>query len=96
MTNQQLNSNVNFDAVMDLPVMAYVQLGDLLTSNEEMSRVGLGFVLESRNQVQNGIQLKIGDSVVAMGELVTSEEENGVSYGLRITRVLCAAERAKA
>jgi flagellar motor switch protein FliN/FliY len=91
MTNQDSQRNPELETIMDLPVSAHIELGQCITTVGAISTLGEGGLVETQNAAGESLRLKIGDSVVALGEIVITEE----GYGFRITRVLSAAERAK-
>ncbi|MBM4230269.1 MAG: hypothetical protein FJ184_05890 [Gammaproteobacteria bacterium] len=91
MTNQDFQRSPELESIMDLPVSAYIELGQCITTVSAISTLGEGELVETQNAAGDSLRLKIGESVVALGEIVITEE----GYGFRITRVLSAAERAK-
>ena len=91
MTNQAFQPSLELESIMDLPVSAYIELGQCITTANAISTLGEGGLIETQNAAGDSLRLKIGESVVALGEIVITEE----GEGFRITRVLSAAERAK-
>ena len=68
----------------DIPVSVAVELGKAEMSLKEILELAEGSIVELNRLAGEPLDLKVGDQLVAQGEVVAV----GDNYGLRITQVL--------
>ena len=82
-----------FDAALlkNIPVTISVEVGRSVLKISDLLRLAQGSVVELDRIAGEPIDLLIYDTVIAQGEVVLVNER----YGIRLTRVVTAAERLK-
>ena len=82
-----------FDAALlkNIPVTISVEVGRSVLKISDLLRLAQGSVVELDRIAGEPIDLLIHDTVIAQGEVVLVNER----YGIRLTRVVTAAERLK-
>lgn len=74
----------NLSALLDIELEANIRFGAREMSLTELLEVGPGAVIPLDRQVNDPVDLIIGDKVVARGEVVLVQGK----FGLRVTEVL--------
>jgi len=82
-----------FDSALlkNIPVTISVEVGRSVLKISDLLRLAQGSVVELDRIAGEPLDLLIHDTVVAQGEVVLVNER----YGIRLTRVVTAAERLK-
>ena len=83
---------IDIDAVLDLSVIAHVELGRFLANPATMSTLREGEVIETDIELGQSLRIMVNDSVIATGEVVITE----TGYGLRLDRIVSPVERGTA
>lgn len=76
--------NALMEAIGEVPVVVRVEIGDVEMSAREWASVGLGEVVTMGRRVGEPVTLRVGNVVVARGDLVDVEGEVGVRILERI------------
>lgn len=83
------SQSIDIDAVLDLSVMAHVELGRFSITPEGLLTLKEGSIVETEVEVGQSLRIMVNDSVIATGEVVVTD----VGYGLRLDRIVSPAER---
>jgi flagellar motor switch protein FliN len=82
---------INSEVLQNIPVTMNVEVGRTVLKIRDLMRLTQGSVLELDRIAGEPLDLLINDTVVAQGEVVLVNDR----YGVRLTRVVSAAERLK-
>jgi flagellar motor switch protein FliN len=82
-------SDVRLDLLMDVELEVALRFGQREMLLRDILSIAPGTVLELDQQVQDPVELLVGNKVVARGEVVTVDG----NYGLRITSLASSEER---
>jgi flagellar motor switch protein FliN len=82
---------INSEVLQNIPVTIAVEVGRTVLKIRDLMRLTQGSVLELDRIAGEPLDLLINDTVVAQGEVVLVNDR----YGVRLTRVVSAAERLK-
>jgi len=82
---------INSEVLQNIPVTIAVEVGRTVLKIRDLMRLTQGSVLELDRIAGEPLDLLINDTVVAQGEVVLINDR----YGVRLTRVVSAAERLK-
>lgn len=77
------------DRVIDVPLAVTIRFGQRQLTLRELLELGTGSLLELDRQVEEPVDLMLGDRVIARGEVVIVDG----NYGMRVTEVLENASR---
>ena len=75
---------VPINRVIDVPLAVTMRFGQRQLTLRELLSLGTGSLLELDRQVEEPVDLMLGDRVIARGEVVIVDG----NYGMRITEVL--------
>ena len=88
--NGEPGQSIDIDAVLDLRVMAHVELGQFSVTPAGLLALKEGEIIETEVEVGQSLRIMVNDAVIATGEVVITD----TGYGLRIDHVVSPAERA--
>ncbi len=80
------------ERVVDVPLAVTIRFGQRQLTLRELLELGTGSLLELDRQVEEPVDLMLGERVIARGEVVIVDG----NYGMRVTEVLETQTRAKA
>ena len=86
-TDRQIDSNL----LKSIPVTISVEVGRAVLKLSDLLRLAQGSVVELDRIAGEPIDLLVNNTVVGQGEVVLVNDR----YGIRLTRVVTAAERLK-
>ena len=89
--NLEAEIKTGIDLLMDVPLQVSVKLGRRKMTVAEVLKLGPGAVLELAKPSGEALDIYVNDRLVAKGEAVMVGER----YGVRITEIQAAGERAK-
>jgi len=72
-----------------IPQRVTVVLGETVLSFEDIQKIGEGSVVELKNKANSEVELRVNDVPVALGEILTIDD----NFGIRITRNLTEDEQ---
>jgi flagellar motor switch protein FliN/FliY len=87
----QDESQITANMLQNIPVTLSVQVGSAVLKIHDLLRLAQGSVVELDRIAGEPVDLLVNNTVVAQGEVVTVNER----YGIRLTRVVTAAERIR-
>ena len=92
-TNQEEDQNgkINPEVLQGIPVTISVEVGKTSLKIRDLLRLSQGSVVELDRLAGEPLDLLVNNTVVAQGEIVLVNDR----YGIRLTRVVPAAERMK-
>ena len=79
-----LSRPIPINRVIDVPLAVTMRFGQRQLTLRELLNLGTGSLLELDRQVEEPVDLMLGDRVIARGEVVIVDG----NYGMRITEVL--------
>lgn len=85
------SGKINTEVLQNIPVTISVEVGRAVLKIRDLMRLTQGSVVELDRIAGEPLDLLINDTVVAQGEVVLVNDR----YGVRLTRVVSAAERIK-
>ena len=94
-TNKDLSADtadkgqINVDVLQNIPVTLSIEVGRAVIKIRDLMRLTQGSVVELDRMAGEPLDLLVNNTVVAQGEVVLINER----YGIRLTRVVSAAER---
>lgn len=88
----ELVQNDTLDAVLDMELPLVVRFARTVMSLKTLSGLGPGSIVDMERSPDEPVQMLVGDRVIARGEVVVV----GGHYGVRVTDLVSAAERARA
>jgi len=80
---------INVDVLQNIPVTLSIEVGRAVIKIRDLMRLTQGSVVELDRIAGEPLDLLVNNTVVAQGEVVLINER----YGIRLTRVVSAAER---
>lgn len=80
------------DRVIDVPLAVTIRFGQRQLTLRELLELGTGSLLELDRQVEEPVDLMLGERVIARGEVVIVDG----NYGMRVTEVLETSTRSSA
>lgn len=80
------------DRVIDVPLAVTIRFGQRQLTLRELLELGTGSLLELDRQVEEPVDLMLGERVIARGEVVIVDG----NYGMRVTEVLETPTRSAA
>lgn len=80
---------INVDVLQNIPVTVSIEVGRAVIKIRDLMRLTQGSVVELDRIAGEPLDLLVNSTVVAQGEVVLINER----YGIRLTRVVSAAER---
>jgi flagellar motor switch protein FliN/FliY len=81
----------NLDVVLDIDLPLVVRFARTTMSIRALSALGPGSIVDMERSPDEPVQVLVGDRVIARGEVVVV----GGNYGVRITELMGASERAR-
>jgi flagellar motor switch protein FliN/FliY len=81
----------NLDVVLDIDLPLVVRFARTTMSIRALSTLGPGSIVDMERSPDEPVQVLVGDRVIARGEVVVV----GGNYGVRITELMGASERAR-
>ena len=92
-TNEEEGKNckINPEVLQGIPVTISVEVGKTSLKIRDLLRLSQGSVVELDRLAGEPLDLLVNNTVVAQGEIVLVNDR----YGIRLTRVVPAAERMK-
>ena len=92
-TNEEESQNgkINPEVLQGIPVTISVEVGKTSLKIRDLLRLSQGSVVELDRLAGEPLDLLVNNTVVAQGEIVLVNDR----YGIRLTRVVPAAERMK-
>tara|TARA_X000001036_G_C20516727_1_gene740417 strand:- start:294 stop:698 length:405 start_codon:yes stop_codon:yes gene_type:complete len=92
-TNEEEDQNgkINPEVLQGIPVTISVEVGKTSLKIRDLLRLSQGSVVELDRLAGEPLDLLVNNTVVAQGEIVLVNDR----YGIRLTRVVPAAERMK-
>ena len=87
----QTETRLDAALLQNIPVTITVEVGRSVLKISDLLRLAQGSIVELDRMAGEPIDLLVQDTVVAQGEVVLVGER----YGIRLTRVVTAAERLK-
>ena len=84
-------STLDSDVLQNIPVTLSVEVGRSSLKIRDLMHLTQGSVIELDRAVGEPLDLLVNNTVVAQGEIVLVNER----YGIRLTRVVPAADRVK-
>ena len=92
-TNEEESQNgkINSEVLQGIPVTISVEVGKTSLKIRDLLRLSQGSVVELDRLAGEPLDLLVNNTVVAQGEIVLVNDR----YGIRLTRVVPAAERMK-
>ncbi len=88
---QATDGNINQDVIRAIPITLSVQVGTTTLKLRDLLRLSQGSVLELDRGVGELMDVKINDTVIAKGEVVTVGDKLGVS----VVEIVAPLERVK-
>lgn len=82
-------SETNLDLLLDVELEATLRFGERSMILRDILELGPGSVVELDRQVQEPVELLVGDKVIARGEVVIVDG----NYGLRVTEIVSPRQR---
>jgi flagellar motor switch protein FliN/FliY len=82
---------ISADVLQNIPVTISVEVGRAVLKINDLMRLSQGSVVELDRIAGEPLDLLVNNTVVAQGEVVLVNDR----YGIRLTRVVTAAERLK-
>lgn len=94
--NLQADNNADGDsakleAILDIPVMLAVEIGQTKISIKNLLQLNQGSVVELERLAGEPLDVKVNNTLVAHGEIVVVNEK----YGIRLTDIVSTHERVK-
>ena len=89
--DQSGESNINQDVIRAIPITLSVEVGSTTLKLRDLMRISQGSVLELDRGVGEPMMVKINDTVIAKGEIVTVGDKLGVS----VVEIVAPLERVK-
>ena len=86
-----ISGQINSDVLQNIPVTISVEVGRTTLKIRDLMRLTQGSVVELDRIAGEPLDLLVNDTLVAQGEIVLVNER----YGVRLTRVIPAADRVK-
>ncbi len=86
-----LDSQIDSNLLKSIPVTISVEVGRAVLKISDLLRLAQGSVVELDRIAGEPIDLLVNNTVVGQGEVVLVNDR----YGIRLTRVVTAAERLK-
>ena len=90
-TDQSGESNINQDVIRAIPITLSVEVGTTTLKLRDLMRISQGSVLELDRGVGEPMEVKINDTVIAKGEIVSVGDKLGVS----VVDIVAPLERVK-
>ena len=90
-TEQSGESNINQDVIRAIPITLSVEVGTTTLKLRDLMRLSQGSVLELDRGVGEPMEVKINDTVIAKGEIVSVGDKLGIS----VTDIVAPLERVK-
>jgi flagellar motor switch protein FliN/FliY len=87
----EASGKFNSDVLRNIPVTVSVEVGRATLKIGDLLRLAQGSVVELDRIAGEPLDLLVNNTVVAQGEVVLVNDR----YGIRLTRVVTAAERLK-
>ena len=84
-------SNINQDVIRAIPITLAVEVGKTTLKLRDLMRLSQGSVLELDRGVGEPMEVKINDTVIAKGEIVSVGDKLGIS----VTDIVAPLERVK-
>jgi flagellar motor switch protein FliN/FliY len=84
-------SNINQDVIRAIPITLSVEVGKTRLKLRDLMRLSQGSVLELDRGVGEPMEVKINDTVIAKGEIVSVGDKLGIS----VTDIVAPLERVK-
>ncbi len=91
-TPAAISRPATMDRVIDVPLSVTIRFGQRQLTLRELLELGTGSLLELDRQVEEPVDLMLGERVIARGEVVIVDG----NYGLRVTEVLETQTRSAA
>ena len=88
---QSIESNINQDVIRAIPITLSVEVGKTSLKLRDLMRLSQGSVLELDRGVGEPMEVKINDTVIAKGEIVSVGDKLGIS----VTDIVAPLERVK-
>lgn len=88
---QSGEGNINQDVIRAIPITLSVEVGTAVLKLRDLLRLSQGSVLELDRGVGEPHDIKINDTVIAKGEIVTVGDKLGVS----VVEIVAPLERVK-
>ncbi len=79
-----VSRSATMDRVIDVPLAVTIRFGQRQLTLRELLELGTGSLLELDRQVEEPVDLMLGERVIARGEVVIVDG----NYGMRVTEVL--------
>ena len=89
--DQSGESNINQDVIRAIPITLSVEVGTTTLKLRDLMRISQGSVLELDRGVGEPMEVKINDTVIAKGEIVSVGDKLGVS----VVDIVAPLERVK-
>ena len=89
--DQSGESNINQDVIRAIPITLSVEVGTTTLKLRDLMRLSQGSVLELDRGVGEPMEVKINDTVIAKGEIVSVGDKLGVS----VVDIVAPLERVK-
>ena len=91
-TPAAISRPATMDRVIDVPLAVTIRFGQRQLTLRELLELGTGSLLELDRQVEEPVDLMLGERVIARGEVVIVDG----NYGMRVTEVLETQTRSAA
>ena len=88
---QVVEGNINQDVIRAIPITLAVEVGTTTLKLKDLLRLSQGSVLELDRGVGELMDVKINDTVIAKGEIVTVGDKLGIS----VVEIVAPLERVK-
>jgi flagellar motor switch protein FliN/FliY len=88
---QSGESNINQDVIRAIPITLSIEVGTTTLKLRDLMRLSQGSVLELDRGVGEPMEVKINDTVIAKGEIVSVGDKLGIS----VTDIVAPLERVK-
>ncbi|MEL0047374.1 MAG: flagellar motor switch protein FliN [Gammaproteobacteria bacterium] len=88
---QAADGNINQDVIRAIPITLSVEVGTTTLKLRDLLRLSQGSVLELDRGVGELMDVKINDTVIAKGEVVTVGDKLGIS----VVEIVAPLERVK-
>ena len=88
---QSGENNINQDVIRAIPITLSVEVGTTTLKLRDLMRLSQGSVLELDRGVGEPMEVKINDTVIAKGEIVSVGDKLGIS----VTDIVAPLERVK-
>ena len=88
---QSGESNINQDVIRAIPITLSVEVGTTTLKLRDLMRLSQGSVLELDRGVGEPMEVKINNTVIAKGEIVSVGDKLGIS----VTDIVAPLERVK-